>query len=125
KGHQLGKMGDRHFGAGNLKRAADRYDQAARTDPDSAAPRVRQAQIAIARGQYAEAAERFREAVSVNPTWLAKAPDIQSIYAEPGDFTKTIARLEAHLLNEPTDRAAWRVLGPPREPSAQTARAAA
>ena len=54
---QLTTMGDRLFRVGNLKKAEERYQQAARLDSDSAAPRVRLAQVALVREQYAEAAQ--------------------------------------------------------------------
>jgi Tetratricopeptide repeat len=111
RGAQLVTIGDRLFRAGNLHRAAERYEQAARADPQSAAPHVRLAQAAILRGQYAEAANQFRDAVAAEPDWLSRASDIQSIYAEPGDFAKEIARLESHLQANPNNRDAWLVLG--------------
>jgi hypothetical protein len=108
---QLVTFGDRLFRAGNYHRAAERYEQAVRADLHSAAPRVRLAQIALVRGQFAEAAHQLREAQTAEPGWLTKASDIQSIYAEPGDFAKQIAKLESHLQAQPHDRDAWLVLG--------------
>ena len=32
-----------------------------------------------------------------SPDWLARAGDIQSVYGEPGDFARQIARLQRHL----------------------------
>jgi tetratricopeptide (TPR) repeat protein len=108
---QLDTIGDRLFRSGNLKRAAERFDQAMHANPNAAAPRVRLAQVAIMRGNYAEAANRFREAQAAEPGWLINAPDIQSIYGEPRDFAAPIAKLETHLQVEPNDRDAWLVLG--------------
>jgi hypothetical protein len=104
-------LGDRLFRNGNLKRATDRYEQALHANPGAAAPRVRLAQVALVRGQYTEAANRLREAQAAEPGWLLHAPDIQAIYAEPGDFAAPIARLETHLQVQPGDRDAWLVLG--------------
>ena len=42
---------------------------------------------------------------------MIAAPDIQAIYAEPGDFAKQIAKLESHLQAHPHDRDAWLMLG--------------
>jgi len=109
-GH-LVTIGDRLFRTGNLHRAAERYEQALSADPRAAAPRVRLAQVAIVRGRYSEAANRYREAMTSEPGWLINAPDVQSIYGEPSDFAKQIARLESHLQAEPKDRDAWLVLG--------------
>jgi tetratricopeptide (TPR) repeat protein len=117
-------LGDRLFRAGNAKRAAERYEQAARTDPRSAAPRVRLAQIALLRGQFAEAAKQYREAQTAEPGWVVTANDIQSIYAEPGDFAKQIAKLESHLQSEPEDRDGWLVLGAQLYLSGRTQRSA-
>ena len=86
---QLTTMGDRLFRVGNLKKAEERYQQAARLDSDSAAPRMRLAQVALVREQYAEAANRIREAETAQPGWIVTAPDIQAIYAEPADFAAT------------------------------------
>jgi len=116
--------GDRLFRAGNNRRAQERYEQAARSDPYSAAPRVRLAQLAFVRGQYAEAANQFREALAAEPGWLGKAFDVQSLYAEPGDFAKQIAKLESHLQVEPQDRDAWLVLGAEWYLSGRTEKAA-
>ncbi len=43
---------------------------------------------------------------------MAKAPDIESIYGELGDFARQITRLESHFQANPGDRDAWLVLGP-------------
>jgi tetratricopeptide (TPR) repeat protein len=108
---QLVTIGDRLFRAGNTRRAAERYEQAVRAEPSSAVPRIRLSQIAMLRGQYAEAANHYREALLAEPDWLVKAPDIESIYGEPGDFARQITRLESHLQANPGDRDAWLVLG--------------
>jgi cytochrome c-type biogenesis protein CcmH/NrfG len=42
---------------------------------------------------------------------LLNVPDIQSVFAEPADFAKQLARLESHLQANPNDRDAWFVLG--------------
>jgi hypothetical protein len=125
KAAQLTTIGDRLFRAHNYKRAEERYEQAIHADPNSAAPRVRLAQIALVRGQYAEAAEEFRKAIAAEPNWLAHAPDIQTIFAEPSDFSRPIAKLESHLLIEPTDRDGWLVLGAELYLTGQTRRASA
>ncbi len=111
RSQQFCTYGDRLFRAKNYRRAYDRYEQAARSDPHSAGPRIRLAQIAIVRNQYAEAANHLREAQAAEPNWLTKPFDVQSIYSEPGDFAKQIAKLEAHLQAEPQDRDGWLVLG--------------
>ena len=80
-------------------------------DPNSAAPRIRLAQVEIVRGHYAEAANKYREAMTAEPGWLVNARDVQSLYGEPGEFAKQIAKLETHLHIEPNDREAWFVLG--------------
>lgn len=108
---QLTTYGDRLFRAGNTRRAAERFDQAARADPYAAGPRVRLAQVAIVRGQYTEAANQLRAAEAAEPGWLVKPLDVQSLYGEPADFAKQIARLESHVQSTPTDRDAWLVLG--------------
>jgi cytochrome c-type biogenesis protein CcmH/NrfG len=121
---QLVLMGDRLFRGNNIKKAEERYVQAARLDPNSAAPLIRLAQIALVRVQYGEAAQRFREAETAQPGWIVTAPDVQSIYGEPGDFARHIARLESHLQVHPDDRDAWLVLGAEWYLSGRTARAA-
>jgi Tfp pilus assembly protein PilF len=117
-------VGDRLFRAGNPKRAEERYQQALRAAPDLAAPRLRLAQIAIARGNYSEAADRLRQAENAQPGWIITAADIQSIYAEPAAFAQTITRLETHLQVHPDDRDAWLVLGAQWFLSGRTAKAA-
>jgi tetratricopeptide (TPR) repeat protein len=121
---QLVTIGDRLFRAGNLHRAAERYEQAMNADPAASSPRVRLAQIALVRGNYAEAADRYREAMATEPGWLANAPDDQAIYGEPGDFNKQISKLETHLQAQPGDRDAWFVLGAQWYLSGQTGKAA-
>jgi hypothetical protein len=104
-------LGDRMFRIDDWKRAEDRYEQAARVDPDAAAPRVRLAQVAIARERYREAADRLREAEAAQPGWIATARDVEALYAEPADFAERIAKLQSHLHAHPGDRDAWLVLG--------------
>jgi tetratricopeptide (TPR) repeat protein len=120
---QLLIVGDRLLRAGNLKKAEERYLQAMRTAPDLAAPRVRLAQVAIARANYGEAANRLREAETAEPGWVITAPDIQAIFGEPTDFTRQIARLESFLQTHPDDRDAWLVLGAEWFLSGRTAKA--
>jgi len=111
KGVQFVTLGDRLFRAKNFQKAGERYVQAVRADPNAAPQRVRLSQIALVRGRFTEAAAFLREAVAAEPGWLAKAPDIQSMYAEPADFARQISRLESRVLVEPGDRDAWLVLG--------------
>jgi hypothetical protein len=121
---QLMVVGDRLLRAGNLKKAEERYLQALKTAPDLAAPRVRLVQIAMARGNYAEAANRLREAETAEPGWAVTAPDIQAIFGEPTEFTRQIARLESYLQTHPDDRDAWLVLGAEWYLGGRTAKAA-
>jgi cytochrome c-type biogenesis protein CcmH/NrfG len=121
---RLTTLGDRLFRAGNFKRAEERYLQAIRLAPDVAKPRFRLAQIAMMRGQYDTAAARIREAETAQPGWIINAPDIQALYAEPGDFANNVARLETHLQANPNDRDAWLVLGAEWFLSGRTTKAA-
>jgi cytochrome c-type biogenesis protein CcmH/NrfG len=67
--------------------------------------------VELVRGRYTEAANRYREAQAADPNWMAHAPDIQAIYAEPEDFAGPIKKLETHLQIDPADRDGWLVLG--------------
>jgi hypothetical protein len=117
-------FGDRLFRAGNIKKAEERYLQAARLDTASATPLVRLAEIALVREQYAEAARRIRAAEQAQPGWILTAPDIQALYGEPSDFARYLGRLESHLQVHPDDRDAWLVLGAQCYLSGRTGRAA-
>lgn len=108
---ELVTVGDRLFRAGNLPRAQFRYQQAMAAHPNSAAARVRLAEIALVRGQYTEAADRIREAQTAEPGWLEHASDIQGLFPEPTEFAALIARIEAHLQSQPDDHDAWLMLG--------------
>lgn len=123
KSAQMLTLGDRMFRGGNLKKAEDRYLQAARFDAQAAAPLVRLAQVALVREHYAVAAQRLREAETVQPGWLATAPDVQALFGEPGDFARHLGRLETYLQVHPADRDAWLVLGAEFFLSGRTARA--
>jgi tetratricopeptide (TPR) repeat protein len=104
-------IGDNLFRAGNRHRAEQRYTQAVRANPNSAKPHVRIAQLALVRGDYAEAAEQFRAATTAEPGWLINATDVQALFAEPADFAQALAKLETHLQATPGDRNGWLVLG--------------
>jgi tetratricopeptide (TPR) repeat protein len=121
---QLTTLGDRLFRAGNLKKAEERYLQAMRAAPDLAAPRVRLAQVALARGHFADAATRLREAETAQPGWILNAPDIQTIYGEPTEFARSLARVESYLQAHPDDRDGWLVLGAQLFLSGRTTKAA-
>lgn len=121
---QLTTIGDRMFRTGNLKRAEERYQQAITAAPELAAPRARLAQVALSRGRYAVAADQLRQAETAQPGWILKAPDIQALYREPGDYARDLAKLETHLQIEPEDRDAWLVLGAQWFLSGRTAKAA-
>jgi tetratricopeptide (TPR) repeat protein len=118
------KLGDGLFRAGNLKKAEERYLQASKVASNQAAPFLRLAQIALARGRYSEAAARLRDAETAEPGWIVTAPDIQSIYGEPAEFQRQVARLESYLQSHPDDRDAWLVLGAQWFLSGRTNRAA-
>jgi hypothetical protein len=120
---QLQTLGDRLFRAGNLKKAEERYLQARNAASNQAAPHLRLAQIALARGQYTEAANRLRDAETSQPGWLLTAPDIQAIYGEPAEFLRQVARLESFVHAHPDDRDAWLVLGAQWFLSGRTSRA--
>jgi len=106
-------IGDRSFRGGNIKRAEDKYLLAAKADPSAPLPHVHLAQVSLARGDYAAAADRLRDAVTVAGAtgWLLNTPDIQAIFAEPADFARQLGKLESHLQAHPGDRDAWFVLG--------------
>jgi len=65
---QLLTFGDRLFRVGNIKRAADRYEQSLRADPTTATVHVRLAQVALVRGQYNTAADHFARRWRSSPT---------------------------------------------------------
>jgi hypothetical protein len=117
-------FGDRLFRAGNIKKAEERYLQARNAAPDRAAPQLRLALIALARGHYTEAANRLRDAETAEPGWVLTAPDVQAIYGEPAEFLRQLARVESHIQSHPDDRDAWLVLGAQWFLSGRTARAA-
>jgi tetratricopeptide (TPR) repeat protein len=104
-------LGDNLFRARNYHRAEQRYVQAANTNPSSAAPHVRIAQLALIRGDFAEAAAEYRAAMAAEPGWLLNAGDVQRLFPEPADFSQAVAKLEAHLQATPGDRDGWLVLG--------------
>jgi thioredoxin-like negative regulator of GroEL len=103
--------GDNLFRAGNLARAEDRYEQAQKARPGSSRPRARLAQVAVARGDYREAASLLREAHAADPGWLVAPDDVQALWPEPRDFASMLGRIESHIQAHPEDRDAWFVLG--------------
>jgi tetratricopeptide (TPR) repeat protein len=121
---QLITVGDRLLRAGNIKKADERYRKAMQAAPNKAAPQLRLALIASARGHYSEAADRLRDAETAEPGWLLTAPDVQSVFGEPREFLGQLARIEAHVHSHPDDRDAWLVLGGLWFLSGRTARAA-
>jgi hypothetical protein len=104
-------LGERFFRASNFKKAEERFQQAMKADPDLAAPHVRLGQVAMVRGHYAEAANQLREAETAQPGWIVTAGDIQSLFGEPAEFARHLARLESYVQGHPDDRDAWLVLG--------------
>lgn len=104
-------FGERLFRTGNFKRAEERLEQAIRLNPYVAAPRVRLMQMAIVREQYPLAASLLREAETAEPGWITTARDVQSLYTDPADFARHLAKLETYLHQHPEDRDAWLVLG--------------
>jgi tetratricopeptide (TPR) repeat protein len=110
---ELVKVGDRLFRAASLKRAEDRYQEAARIDSGQALPYVRLAQVAVKRGQYAEAVNQLRQAQTADPEWAKNgaAHDVQNLFGEPAEFAAELAKLETNLQANPSDRDLWLVLG--------------
>ena len=113
RAEELTEVGDRSFRGGNYRRAEERYHLATKANPDSPVPHIHLAQVALTRKNYQAAANHLREAVTASrgSGWLLAAPDIQSMYGEPGEFAKQISHLESHLQTQPDDRNAWFVLG--------------
>jgi hypothetical protein len=104
-------VGDRLFRVSEFRRAAERYRQAIVANPSDARPYVRLAQVAVARGEYREAADRLREAQAVEPGWMARARDVQNLFGDPARFARVLNAIESHLQTHPDDRDAWLVLG--------------
>lgn len=104
-------LGDRHFRAGDLRRASQRYDQAIAAHPGSGEPRARLAQVELSRGRYREAVDRLRQAQTAEPGWIAFAANARNLYPEPAQYHAMIAKIEAHLQARPMDRDAWTMLG--------------
>jgi len=123
KSTQLQTIGDRLFRAGNFKRATERYQQAAAADPDAATPKVRLAQTALVRGQVGEAARLLRDAVYADAGFLTNPVNIRTIYGEPAEFNRQVAKLESKVQADPADRDAWFVLGAELYLSGQVRRA--
>lgn len=117
-------VGDRYFRAGEYRRASVRYQEAIDADPDDPQPYVRLAQVAVARGEYGEAANRFREAQMVRPGWMLAARDVQNLFGDPTDFARVLSTLESYLQTHPEDRDGWLVLGAELYLSRRTDRAA-
>lgn len=107
-------VGDRLFRAGDLRRADERYAQAAESDPASGDPHFRRAQVAIRRADYRGAVAFLRQAVHVDPGWSSRAGDIQASWGEPSEFLDALGALEAHLQSDPSDRDGWLLLGAER-----------
>ena len=127
RARELVVVGDRSFRGGNIHRAEGRYLLAAKADPTSPDPGIHRAQVALIRKDYGAAARHIRSAIDAAaasaPGWLANAPDIQSLYAEPADFARVLAQIESHLQANPGDRDAWFVLGVELYLSGRTRRA--
>jgi thioredoxin-like negative regulator of GroEL len=107
------KVGDRLFRAKEFPRAERRYREAAQANPNLAEPHLRLAQVSIARKDYAQAARHIHDAQTAEPGWqlMAQPRDIQNLFGDPADFTRTLADLESHLQANPEDRDGWLVLG--------------
>ncbi len=108
---ELVRLGDRHFRAGDLPRASQRYQQAITAQPGMGQPRARMAQVELARGRYREAVDQLRAADTAEPGWIAFADSVRELYPEPADYHGMIAGIEAHLQAHPLDRDAWTMLG--------------
>lgn len=123
---ELVKVGDRLFRAGEFKRALDRYEDAARVDPNSALPHMRRAQVAIKKADYVQAVACLRDAQIADADWVDHLParDVQNLFGEPADFAAELAALETHLQANPEDRDAWLVLGTELFLTGRTERAA-
>ena len=113
RAEELVVLGDRSFRGGSYHRAEERYKLAAKANPGTPIPHLHLAQIALIREDYTTAAGYLRDAVASTrgSSWLLETPDIMSMYGEPGDFAKQLARLESWLQAHPDDRNGWFVLG--------------
>ena len=95
---QLTTFGDRLFRAGNLKKAEERYHQALKAASNKAAPYLRLEQVAWSREAITPRPPTgFVMPRPPNPAGCAIAPDVQSLYAEPAEFSRHVTRLESYL----------------------------
>ncbi len=111
KSDDLVLRGDRFFRVKDYTRARNRYAKAGAADRNAVDPLIHEAQVDMVQGRYQDAAERVRQALTIDPDWIFNAPDIQAMYAEPADYAALIGKLETHLQAKPDDRDAWLVLG--------------
>lgn len=101
----------RLFEIGSYTRAAQNFREAIRYQPDDATPRFFLAQSLFASGQYNEAVTELKTAMKVNPDWLKVDFDMRTLYQDPGDMVRQMAKLGTRLKANPLDRDALFLLG--------------
>ena len=83
-------MGDRLFRAANLKKSEERYHRRSGRPPIWLPREFAWHRSRWRRGNYIDAANRLRDAETAEPGWIVTAPDLQSLYGEPSEFSRTI-----------------------------------
>lgn len=98
------QQGQAAFDAGELGRATERFAAAAAADPKLGDAHFQQAQVRMARGQYAEAVDAIRAGMKAVPDWANKPFRTSDLYlAHPKRFAADVADLKAAAEANPGD----------------------
>lgn len=111
KAKQTTLAANRLFAGGSYARAADRYREATRSNPDEASNYFLLAQSQFAARQFADAARALKDALKINPDWIEADFDLRSLYGNADDWTTQVAELARMVKANPLDRDANFLLG--------------
>ncbi|MEO8196421.1 MAG: tetratricopeptide repeat protein [Thermoanaerobaculia bacterium] len=93
--------------AGDLDAAADAFERAVELDPRAQLPRLRQALLALRRGEVATATAGLADLVERNPGYLPAWRNLVVAQARSGDVAAAQATLSDALVRFPEDPLLW------------------
>lgn len=111
RARQSAANGQKLFSSGSYIRAAERFREGTRYDPEDASNHIYLAQSLFAAKQYADAAQALKNGLKVNPDWVDADFDVRAMYKDEDELGQQLASLAGAIKANPLDRDALYLLG--------------
>lgn len=111
RARQSAANGQKLFSSGSYIRAAERFREGTRYDPEDASNHFYLAQSLFAAKQYSDAAQALKNGLKINPDWVDADFDVRTMYKDEDELGQQLASLAGAIKANPLDRDALYLLG--------------